>query len=115
MNPTTKFCIPVLVFQQSGHLLKQVISSITYMQCCPLVRNFEGNFWPPSAFSGDPFEIFDGHICETQTVTLFFTKAELVPIICPKIEAGRKTAVMHFSSSPLNNIYHLVDFFSNKI
>ena len=41
-------------------------------------------------------------ISETQPYVIFFTKAELVPIICPQIKAGRKMAVMHFSSSPLN-------------
>ena len=54
-------------------------------RCCPQVSNFEGHVWPPSIFLGGPFEIFEGHILPSvkhNPICFFFTKAELVPIIC---------------------------------
>ena len=61
-------------------------------QCCPQVRNFEGLFWPPSAFSWGPFEIFRGHILPSvkHYIICFFTKAELVSILCPKSKLEEK-------------------------
>ena len=53
-------------------------------QCCPQVSNFEGHVWPPSDFLGAIRNFKGPHITisETQSYTLFFTKAELVPITC---------------------------------
>ena len=47
-------------------------------QCCPQVSNFEGHVWPPSDFLGGHLKFLRA----TQSYTPFFTKAELVPIIC---------------------------------
>ena len=41
--------------------------------------------WPPSDIWGGPFEFFEGHILPSvkhNPIRFFFTKAELVPIIC---------------------------------
>ena len=41
--------------------------------------------WPPSDILGGPFEFFEGHILPSvkhNPICFFFTKAELVPIIC---------------------------------
>ena len=58
----------------------KVVHPSVKARCCPQVSNFEGHVWPPS-----DFEIFEGHILlsvKHNPIIFFFTKAELVPIIC---------------------------------
>ena len=80
--PSLKLGVPS--FYISFQFWKVVHPSVK-AQCCPQVSNFEGHVWPPSDFLGGAFEIFEGHILPSvkhNPIRFFFTKAELVPIIC---------------------------------
>ena len=76
--PSLKLGVPS--FYISFEFWKVVHPSVK-AQCCPQVSNFEGLF----RFFCGPFEIFEGHILSSvkhNPIHFFFTKAELVPIIC---------------------------------
>ena len=59
--------------------LRILEGSTSQCNCCPQVSSFEGHVWPPSDFLG-------GHLKFLRATyyhpICFFTKAELVPIIC---------------------------------
>ena len=59
----------------------KVVHPSVKAQCCPQVSNLRAMFGPlPIFWGGGAFGIFEVHILPSYT--LFFTKAELVPIIC---------------------------------
>ena len=66
--PSLKLGVPS--FYISFEFWKVVHPSVK-AQCCPQVSNFEG-----------PFQFFGGHLKFLRATYAFFTKAELVPIIC---------------------------------